>query len=450
MTKALRHAGTEHPNSTIDVVLFYGLLVLLIFGPLAFGAVEPWAFYIMEMGAATLLGLWAVQPLRGGAIRVYSSPVFPPMIAFAVVVLLQLLLGRSAYGYVSQVSALQYCACGILSFIAVQTMRCEERIGTAATVISIFGSLLALFALVQNLTPNGKLYWLRTPAQGGWIFGPYVNHNHYAGLMEMLAPIPLVYSLSRFAEGAKKGVAAAVGILMAATIFLSGSRGGMVAFLVEMLMLAGFAVSAGIVKKQDFSRAQLAAGFSRAGLTGERGRRPAVVPIVALVMVFGVALWLGGSEVMHRVASIHGEAQTEISGGTRLTIDRDCLKMFAERPVLGWGLGTFATAYPQFRSFYTNLFVNQAHNDYLQLLAETGVTGFGVMLWFLVAVLRGASKRFDNWNGTVSGAVAVATLLGITGILVHSFVDFNLQIPANAAWFYVMCTLAAGAETSTT
>ena len=59
--------------------------------------------------------------------------------------------------------------------------------------------------------------------------------------------------------------------------------------------------------------------------------------------------------------------------------------MFSHRPVLGWGLGTFPTIYPHYRSFYTNLFINEAHNDYAQLLVETGLLGFALMLWFLFA-----------------------------------------------------------------
>jgi hypothetical protein len=52
-------------------------------------------------------------------------------------------------------------------------------------------------------------------------------------------------------------------------------------------------------------------------------------------------------------------------------------------------------------------------------------------------------KKIGNWAGEISGAMTLACLLGLSGILVHSAVDFNLQIPANAALFYVLCTVAA-------
>jgi O-antigen ligase len=117
--------------------------------------------------------------------------------------------------------------------------------------------------------------------------------------------------------------------------------------------------------------------------------------------------------------------------------------MFLRRPLLGWGLGSFPIVYPQFRSFYTTFFVNQAHNDYLQLLVETGLAGFAIAAWYLMLVFRKAAGKLKNWTETATGALTAASLLGCVGILVHSFLDFNLQIPANAALFYVLSAVAA-------
>jgi O-antigen ligase len=162
-----------------------------------------------------------------------------------------------------------------------------------------------------------------------------------------------------------------------------------------------------------------------------------------IVLIVSLLVWLGGKELTHSVGSISTEAREEISGGIRLSIAKDGVRMFMHRPVTGWGLGTFPNVYPQFRSFYTNFFVNEAHNDYVQLLAEMGVLGFGTMLWFLVAVFRNARRKLGNWTTDTSGAATLACTLGIVGILLHSLVDFNLQIPANAAFFYVFCSIAA-------
>jgi O-antigen ligase len=126
-----------------------------------------------------------------------------------------------------------------------------------------------------------------------------------------------------------------------------------------------------------------------------------------------------------------------------MAIVKDSWKMWTARPLMGWGLGNFPEVYPQYRSFYTNLFVNQAHNDYVQLLVEMGAIGFAIMLWFLGRMFYGAAVKLGNWASNINGAMALAAMLGCTGILIHSLVDFNLQIPANAALFYVLCTLCA-------
>jgi O-antigen ligase len=110
---------------------------------------------------------------------------------------------------------------------------------------------------------------------------------------------------------------------------------------------------------------------------------------------------------------------------------------------MGWGLGTFPTVYPSCRSFYTNLFINEAHNDYVQLLVETGVLGFALMLCFLICLYRTGLRNSQRWEFQWDAALSFSALLGCTGILLHSFVDFNLQVPANAAFFYVLCALAA-------
>jgi hypothetical protein len=74
---------------------------------------------------------------------------------------------------------------------------------------------------------------------------------------------------------------------------------------------------------------------------------------------------------------------------------------------------------------------------------ETGLVGFSLMLWFLTLTLRGAIRRLGDWSWDFNAAVALAALLSCTGLLVHSLLDSNLQIPANAALFYVLCGMAA-------
>ncbi len=412
-------AKASQPRLT-STALLTGACVLLLLGPLAFGAVEPWSIFALEACAMLLLMVWAARQWIHRELDLSGNVLYLPMAAFFALVLLQWVVGTTAYRHVTYSHLLLYGAYGMLVFVVTQTLHRSSQFELMAKLFTGYGAVVALFAVLQGMAPNGKVYWIRTLEQGGLVYGPYVNHNHYAGLMEMLTPFPLVLAATHFTDGGRKIAVAGIAALMAASIFLSGSRGGMAAFVVQMVVLSVL-----LARKREGN-----------------WKQPLMLGAF-LAMVIAFLLWMGNNELTRRLISIHSEAREEINGGVRLTIDRDCLRMLMRRPFLGWGLGTFPIVYPEFRSFYTNMFVNQAHNDYLQLLVETGLAGFSIAVCFLVLVFRQAAGKLKNWTENATGALTVAALLGCVGILVHSFVDFNLQIPANAALFYVLCAIAA-------
>ncbi len=414
-------AKVSQPKLT-NTALLAGACAVLLLGPLAFGAVEPWSIFALEACAMLLLAVWASRQWIHRKLNVCDNVLYRPMVAFFALVLVQWVVGTTAYRYVTYSRLLLYAAYGMLAFVVTQTLRRSSQFELMAKLFTGYGAVVAAFAVVQGMAPNGKLYWIWVSEQGGAIYGPYVNRNHYAGLMEMLAPFPLVLAATRFTDGNRKIVVAGIAALMAASIFLSGSRGGMAAFVAQMLVLGVL-----LVRRREGS-----------------WKQPLMLGAF-LAVVIGFLVWMGGNELTQRLISIHSGAREEINGGARFTIDRDCLRMLVKRPILGWGLGAFPIVYPEFRSFYTTFFVNQAHNDYLQLLVETGLAGFSIAVWFLVLVFRQAAGKLKDWTETASGAMTMAALLGCVGILVHSFLDFNLQIPANAALFYVLCAIAASA-----
>jgi O-antigen ligase len=407
-----------------DWIALYGCLVLLLFGPLAFGAVETWSAFAMEAGSAGLLMVWLMPRVRGYGRPGHWNGLFAPMLAFAALVGFQLVAGLTSYRYVTWTSALLYSCFGILCFLLTQALRRPQDIIRFGIVATVFGFALALFAVIQDLSSNGRLYWLRLPRSGGWIYGPYVNHNHYAGLMEMLFPIPLAMCLSRRLERGPKIALAATAAFMASTIVLCGSRGGVVALAVQLALVSAFVA---VPRKSPKAALALGMGLAVAGLW--------------IVLI-------GGTSVADRLSTFHSEAHTELSTGLRMTVTRDCWRMFKDRPVFGWGLGAFPTAYPPYQGFFSNIFVNEAHDDYAQLLVETGFVGFLIMFWFLVLMFRAAWRKLKSGKLGVNGGLALAGTLGCVGILVHSFFDFNLQVASNAAWFYVLATLVAAPSVS--
>ena len=388
----------------------FGICALLLFAVLAFGAVETWSASILEAGLALLFLAWAARQVISGELRIAASPLYAPAFLFATVVAAQLGFGITAYRHATFTSGLEYLAYGMLLFLTVQTLTGERSAKAILWTLTLFGFAVAVFAIAQDLTSNGKIYWLRILHNGGSPFGPYVNHDHYAGLMEMLAPIPIVLSLGSLFTGGKRALVGFAGIVMAGTIVLSQSRAGTASFLAEMALLLGIVLS-----------------------SQKKGRTIAALGAVCLLVLAFVS-WLATAALWHHF--------TELQDTMRVAMTKDGLRMFWHKPVLGWGLGTFTTVYPQFRSFYTNLFVNAAHNDYVQVLVETGLMGFATVAWFIVEVYRAGLGNVKGWNHDWSRALGLAALVGCTGIMVHSFFDFNLQIPANACVFYFLCAVA--------
>ncbi len=391
--------------------LVHGLCAILIYGVLAFGAVEEGPILILEIGAVALLLIWVVQQLVSGRVRISSNPLYVPVLLFASVVAIQLATKRSIYEYVTRKEALLYAAYAVLLFIASECLSTERRRAIFCVTMGLFGSFYSLFAIIQDLSSNGKLYWLRKPRGSGWIYGSYVNHNHFAGATEMMLPFALILLVMRQFSLTTKFLSGFAAFIMASSIFLSGSRGGMFSCVVQIAFFA-------IIIYENRGRKWIPYTFLAGSLV-----------LLAFVLI------VEKNQITSRI--------TDLSPGVRWQITRDSAVMLKNRPWFGFGLGTFPIAYPRHRSFYTDAFVNEAHNDYAQTFVETGAGGGLVMIAFVVAViykgLRAARRVQENWRY----ASSTAALVGCTGIFVHSLVDFNLQIPANAALFFVLCGIAS-------
>lgn len=398
--------------------ILYGSVSLLLFGPLAFGATTAGSLLLLQAGSALMFIAWVVRQAKPGVRQVWGNRLFWPMLAFATLIAVQLVSGRTASKEQTLSAAMLFATYGLLCFLLVQSLQHTRQLEMIARMVSVYGAAVALFALLQDVSSKGSLYWLWAQHSGGWIYGSYTNHNHYAGLMEMLTPVPLVIALSPRTSRQTRWLTGIAASIMATSLLLSGSRGGMVAFAFEMMLLC-------VLLRHKLN-----------------ARRIGVI-VASLCLVLALPLWLGSPQLTDRLSSVPGGASAGLSGGTRLSIARDTLRLFVQRPVLGWGLGSFSVVYPQFRSFYSALSVDRAHNDYAQLLAETGIAGFAIMIWFLLTVLRGAMGKLKHDRLGTNGLTGMSVLLGICGILVHSLVDFNLEIPANAAIFYALCTTAA-------
>jgi O-antigen ligase len=392
-----------------------GIFILAAFAVLSHGAVEPWSEAVLEIGAAILLLIWTFKALTASDLKLIWNPLLGPLLAFWIVAALQLALRISFVPFLTRIELLKYTALVALFFLCVQSFRTRSHWRTFIWFLMGFGFAVSLFAILQHFTFNGKLYWLRELQYGGIPFGPYVNRNHFAGLMELLIPPGLAVQLLGAERRDQLPLVALFTLLPAGALFLSASRGGIISFVAELCFL-------GVV-------------------IATRRREKSVLAAAAMILVLGAILisWLGIGSALDRFAAYK---KLESSEGLRAEMFHDTLRIFREYRLLGTGIGTLQEVFPLYESQYTGLVVNHSHNDYAEALAESGIIGGLCGLAFILLLFRICWKILNTQTDSQSFAYHAGALVACLGLLVHAGVDFNFHIPSNALFFLFDAALA--------
>ena len=392
-----------------------GICVMVAFAILAHGAVEPWSEALLEIGAATVFALWGILAVRERQVEIRWTWLYLPLLGLGAFALLQQVSGLSAYPYASKIELLKWGAYLPLFFLAVESFRTAEELKRLAWFLVSLGFLVSLLGIIQHFTFNGKLYWFRAMRQGGSPFGPFVNYNHFAGFVELIAPLGLAMLFCGAVRRDKVPLLSLLTIIPISALVLSTSRGGITSFLFEATLL-GFLMR-----------------------VAKRGKKR-LLQAVGLTLVAGsLAAWLGvGSTVEKFASSTHGE----VSGDRRVSMFKDTWQIFLHHPWAGTGLGTLETVFPRYETYYDGLVVDHAHNDYLELLADTGVIGGVCLLGFIALLFQRGLSNLRPAKNPVSRAFYAGALAACAGLLLHSLVDFNMHIPSNALLFLLLAGLA--------
>ncbi|MGH9775356.1 MAG: O-antigen ligase family protein [Candidatus Acidiferrales bacterium] len=387
---------------------------------LAFGGVEPWANFLLETGAAALTLSWALLCARKGRLDVHGNWLYVPMLGLCGLGAAQRALGWTVYAYATKVDLLILLAYVLVAFLAAESIRTESGRRNITWFLAVLSSSVSLFGIVQYLSWNGKIFWMRAIPQASSSFGPYVDRDHFAGFVELTAPFGLALLFSRAVRGEKLALACLLAILPVGALVLSGSRAGIVSFFLEVVVL-GVAL---------FRRAELRSGLLR---------------LAAFFAIAGtLILWLGAETALTRFEQL---ATSGVSHDRRISMSRDTFRIFRDHPWTGTGLGTLQSVFPRYESYYDGSIVNHAHNDFIELLSDTGVAGGLCGLAFIVVLFRRGFKQVRRAKSRSDLAFYSGALAASTGILLHSLADFNLHIPANALLFVVIsCVTTAPAK----
>jgi tetratricopeptide (TPR) repeat protein/O-antigen ligase len=362
----------------VDGALEGGVLALLLFAPLPYGSIQPWAQVVIEGAVVLLLALAVARAAMLGEAEVRLTPLIWPALAMAGLIGWQLVSpGGSVSPSATWESARLFGAyLGLLTFVNPNHQ-------------ALYFSLALFLALGLLLRPS-----VRGPRPG--------DRRGPASPRTLLETLP-----------ARVLLGGAV-LVLALALALTLSRAGIVSAAAGLLAMLAVAVS------------------SRA-----RGR--AVLPILAVV--FGIAVyvgWVGLGSMAERFAEIVREPGSEL----RWKIWQATLSVVADAPLAGVGLGAYADGVSLYRPAEVpgEKIIDYAHNDFLQLLAETGLLGLMIALWALVALLTFTVRRWRARRNPLVRALVLGGVGAVVAAMVHSIVDFGLHMPANA----VMLVFVAG------
>lgn len=459
--------------------LFYALLVLLVWLPLPLGSNRVWAEALFEIAIALLSLLWLIgwqrQYVAVGAVFNSARPVWWVLLVWLAYVLLQLLplpgfmtqllspesaamyrmagetgwtpLSLHPYAtFLFWLKSLGYVALFGLTLLLVNTKQRLVLLGYALVFSAVFQAFYGSMMTLSGLEYGFFVKKIDMSLQSiGHATGTFVNRNHLAGYLEMVSAVGIGLLMATTSTKdrvrswrqrlrnlvhlllSQKMLLRLMLAMMVIALVLTRSRMGNTGFFSSLLV-------AGLLTLLAF-RAQVK---SFREMFRRSDTRSAVLLITSLMLIdlFIVGAWFGVDKLADRMA----QTSLEHDAG-RVEVSLNTLNLLKDYPLVGAGGGTFHLAYARYRGDGVTQYYDHAHQDYLEIMADVGVVGIGllglVVLLSFWAALQALFKRRDP----LMRGMAFASIMGIAALLIHSTVDFNLQIPANAATFMVILAL---------
>jgi putative inorganic carbon (HCO3(-)) transporter len=324
--------------------------------------------------------------------------------------------------------ALALGAVYVLVFWCARSAFSSGGLRTTVRGIAWLGMGLTMLVAVQRATSPTLLYWTWQPISvGASPYGPFVNRNALATWTAMALPLVIGYAMARHESRRGRSRDAVPGSTIDATqIWLAGAA----------ILIAG----------------GLLASMSRAGILGGGAA------LVAFILLSrdrvgsrrGIAWMLGGLIVLVVLASAYANVSslalrlretTEQGPWGRPAIWRDTWRMAADFRSTGVGAGAFQRGMLGYQQSSREFFFNQAHNEYLQLLAEGGLL-MAVPALLVLASGVALIARSLAADRTPIFWVRVGAVCGLVAVAVQNIWDTGLRTPANGVLFAVIAAIA--------
>ncbi len=391
------------------------VLILITFGTLAFGGVRPLDGAVLAWLVLGALGLWLVRLWLAPKFRFLWPPVCWAVLAFPAFALWR---WRTAdVEFPARQEFMIVLLVALLFLLVVNNLYSQESVRVLTLFLIFLGTLVAMYGIFQWLRHSETVWGLPRPeAYLERASGSFICPNHLAGFLEMLLPLALAMTVIGRMAPAARVCAGYASLVLLIGLAVTQSRGGWIAGACALLLLVWC-------------------------LLRTRGSRWAA--LLLLVVIAGTGWWLYPRAVEQRIEL--GQ-YTGNNKDTRLRLWDAAWRMWRDHPWAGVGPDHFDLRYRQYRDA-TNTAQGRpgrTHNDYLNTLADYGAVGLALALlplgfaaWTVLRCWPHVQRAGSEFGEKKSNraAIVLGASAGLLGLLVHSFLDFNLHIPSNALLF---------------
>ncbi len=397
-------------NKIYKTLIFCGLTFILVWSPLAFGAVPKrvWSItpILLAVALIAFLWLWRLNNVRKTLYTKLHITSFDILI-FLFVSLASISFIFSIYKHDSFYALLRLLSYVGLYYLILNNYSRELRRYLIGLVICV-GTGISVFGLFQYF---GFLpHWWWNPEN--FLASTYVNHNHFSGYLELVIPVTIgAIILYKFSGIALRIALIGSLVIMMSAFIVAQSRGAWISLSIALFVMNILLIRINILRMRSL-----------------------LIMFFIAAAIFSLAYLREGS-ISRRVNSISDVALGEATLETRLQIWDGTIKMIKANPLIGTGIGTFVWGFPHYRPVGLNARAHYAHNDYLHMTAEMGVMVLPLMIFILVIIIgRGLTKG-------VFHPVVLGCAVGMLSLSLHGLVDFNFHMPANMLLYVVYAAI---------
>ena len=450
------------PDKSHDRFIYFGFLLLIVWLPLPIGSNRLWSEAIIEVWACSLMLLWLMAFMRNRVqttdVFKMAAPVVVLLFMWLIWILLQIIpfppawvasISPVAFGHHSLVDAtdlmtlsldshativgwfksLAYILIFILSLLLIHSRR---RLRQLAYVIIYSGLFQAVYGSLMTLSGLGYGFFIQNPSALNVTTGTFINRNHLAGYLVMALSVGIGMMIASLdtenGYTGKQRLRKYLRLMLSAKLRLR--------LYLAIMVIALVLTHSRMGNSSFFSALIIAGGLGL--ILSRHATRGTVILLISLIAidVFIVGTWFGLEKVAVRIE------ETTLVKETRDEVDIYAYQQWQDFKWTGSGLGSFYSVFPKYSKEDVRGFYDHTHNDYLEFATDTGVIGAGLLGLVIVMSIYAALVAQYRRRDPLMRGISFAAIMSISAMLIHATVDFNLQIPANAATFMLILSMA--------